>query len=117
MSRLPNYLRTYRKKLGLSQREMAILLGETSGKRTGNTLGRYENGSRLPGLESALGLELILGVPVRELFAGLAEDVAADIAFRASDLLSLPLRSRNRLLLARKQDVLAALAGRNPSHA
>ena len=81
--RLDNYLRTYRKRAGLSQDEVAFLLGSRSGAK----VSRYELFRRLPTLETALALEAIFGVPVRELFAGLHERGTRAVASRARVLL------------------------------
>ena len=77
--RLHNYLRTYRKRAGLSQDEMAFLLG----CRHGTKVSRYERNNRQPGLKAALAFEAVLREPVRELYAGLFEKVEAVIIRRA----------------------------------
>jgi transcriptional regulator with XRE-family HTH domain len=66
--RLQNYLRTYRRRAGFSQDEIAYLLGAKSGTKTS----RYERFRRTPSLETALAYEALFGVPVRELFAGVS---------------------------------------------
>ncbi len=63
---LPNYLRTYRKKAGLTQQDFAFLLGISNGAQ----VSRYEKGHHLPPLRTALTCEAVLGTPVSELFAG-----------------------------------------------
>ncbi len=80
--RLPNYLRTYRKRAGLSQDEVAFLLGYQSGTR----VSRYECFGRQPELETALAYEAISGVPARELFAGMYEEIEAETRKRAGVL-------------------------------
>src|SRR5438552_1862490 len=67
--KLENYLRTYRKRSGLSQREVAFLVG----CRNGAQVSRYEKRRRLPPLRTALACEAAFGVPVSVLFAGLRE--------------------------------------------
>jgi DNA-binding XRE family transcriptional regulator len=64
--KLENYLKTYRKRAGISQQEMDYLLGGHGGTRTS----RYEHFKRTPNLETALACEAIFHKPVRELFAG-----------------------------------------------
>jgi transcriptional regulator with XRE-family HTH domain len=66
MSKLDNYLRTYRRRAAISQDEMAFLLGAHDGTK----VSRYEHFARTPGLETALAYEAIFGIPTRELFAG-----------------------------------------------
>ena len=82
--RVENYLRTYRKKAGLSQREVAFLLGCEDGAQ----VSRYEKRRRLPPLETALACEAIFGIPISELFAGMRQSVAKDIEKRRSELRS-----------------------------
>jgi len=80
--RLENYLRTYRKKSGLTQQEVGYLLG----RETGAQVSRYEKRHRLPPLETALAYEEIFGVPVSELFAGIRQSVGRDIQKRRVEL-------------------------------
>lgn len=98
---LPNYLRTHRKRASLSQDEVAFLLGYQSGTR----VSRYECFDRAPTLKMALACEAILGVPARELFAGVYEKAAEETRTRAV-LLAKKLDAgstteRKRALLAR----------------
>lgn len=86
---LTNYLRAERKRLGLSQDEVAFLLG----CRDGGKLSRYERFQRAPNLETAAALELIFGVPVRDLFAGVYED-SGRIVRRRSQMLARRLKRR-----------------------
>ncbi len=67
--KLQNYLRTYRKRAGLSQAEMAFLLG----CRNGTKVSRYECFRRLPTIRTAFAYETALRASVRELFAGVFE--------------------------------------------
>src|SRR3954447_25709975 len=69
--RLPNYLRSHRKKSGLSQDELALLLG----CRSGTKVSRYENCIRKPELETLLALELLFRKPASELFGGINDAV------------------------------------------
>lgn len=64
--KLENYLKTYRKRAGISQTEMDFLLGVHSGSKTS----RYEHFKRTPNLETALACEALFNTPVRDLFAG-----------------------------------------------
>lgn len=80
--KLENYLRTYRKQSGLTQREVAFLLG----CETGAQVSRYERRRRLPPLRTALAFEAIFGVPVERLFAGIRETVGANVEERIERL-------------------------------
>jgi transcriptional regulator with XRE-family HTH domain len=85
MSRkLPHYLRSERKRAGLSQRDIAALLGD----RTVSKVSRYEQRRRLPPLRMALAYEAILGKPVSQLFNGTYGPIRAEVARRARLLLS-----------------------------
>jgi transcriptional regulator with XRE-family HTH domain len=64
--RLPNYLRVYRKRSGLSQHEIAFLLGWHGASQPS----RYEHFSRTPALRTALAIAVIFQVSVHELFLG-----------------------------------------------
>ncbi len=81
---LPHYLRTYRKNSGLSQVDVAFLLGSQSGAR----VSRYEHHHRQPTLETAVGYCVLFDARIAELFAGLYDDIADDICRRAGLLLS-----------------------------
>ena len=85
MPSLPNYLRIHRKQSSLSQEEVAFLLG-VKGIDKGNKVSRDENYSRIPTLETALAYEAMYGKPIRELFAGLYEQIARDVSSRAKIL-------------------------------
>jgi transcriptional regulator with XRE-family HTH domain len=80
--RLENYLRAYRRKSALSQRDVAFLLGCQNGAQ----VSRYEKRRRLPPLRTALACEAAFGVPVSELFAGLRERVGKEIEKRLLEL-------------------------------
>jgi len=82
--RLPNYLRAQRRKSGLSQNEVAFLLGRMNGAQ----VSRYEKRRRLPSIETALACELIFGVPIAELFAGVRDSIGKDIEKRRRELFS-----------------------------
>ena len=100
--KLLNYLRTYRKRAGLSQQEVAFLLGCQDGHKTS----RYELRKRKPNLETILAYELIFGAPARELFAGVFEDVAAATRKRAEILASKLTPTKADLLTAQKLKAL-----------
>lgn len=80
MSRtLHNYLRTYRKRSGLSQKEMAFLLGSTSAAK----VSRYERLKRAPNPETIFAYQIIFGAAPSELFAGMVEKVEQKVKRRA----------------------------------
>lgn len=69
--KLPNYLLTYRKRSGLSQREVAFLLG----CQYGTKVSRYERHVRLPNLETALAFEVIYQTTSKKLFEGIYREI------------------------------------------
>ena len=64
--KLPNYIRPHRKRLGLSQQDVAFLLGWEDASQPS----RYEHSLRIPALRTALALAVIFQVPVYDLFSG-----------------------------------------------
>jgi hypothetical protein len=87
MSSLPltNYLRTNRKRLALTQEEIAFLLG-VKGEDKGVKVCRDERFVREPSLRTALAYEAIHQIPVRELFAGLYQQIEQEVAEKAKIL-------------------------------
>jgi transcriptional regulator with XRE-family HTH domain len=106
--RLPNYLRTYRKRCGFSQREIAMLLGAGSGSKVSH----YERFLREPALRNALRCEVIFDVPVRELFAGIFDEVEKDVRRRARLLANRMRRRRDDPRLASKLAMLSLVTKR-----
>ena len=80
--RLPHYLKTCRKRVGLSQDDIAYLLGFESGAH----VSRYERYRRSPGFRMALALCVIFQTPPRDLFGGEYQKVEQDIRRRAKRL-------------------------------
>jgi transcriptional regulator with XRE-family HTH domain len=102
---LHNYLRTYRKRAGLSQDEVAFLLGAAYGTK----VSRYERRSRQPGLTTAFAYEVLFGASARKLFGGLFRKVEA-VTLRRARLLIRKLSAAARdPLTARKLDLLRAI--------
>jgi hypothetical protein len=81
-SQLPNYLRAHRKRLALSQKDVAYLLGAGRGDK----VSRHETFVRDPNIEAILAYELIFQKPASELFAGLRQTIQREIALRAKTL-------------------------------
>jgi transcriptional regulator with XRE-family HTH domain len=108
MSSLPlsNYLRTNRKRLGLSQVEVAFLLGT----QTGAQVCRHEQFAREPSLETALALEVIYQKPVRDLFAGLYAKVEQEVGERANVLAHKTSLQKTDPRTNRKRQMLANMA-------
>ena len=105
MAKLENYLETYRKRDGLSQREIAFLLGAQSGAK----VCRYERFVREPSLATALAYEAIFKRSVSELFPGLYQKVEGEVAERAQILISKKDYANPNQQIARKREALASL--------
>jgi transcriptional regulator with XRE-family HTH domain len=99
---LPNYLQSNRKRLALSQDEVAFLLGGESGTK----ISRYEHSDRIPSLETALACEAIFKRPVSELFGGLYQKAEREVAKRAKVLASRNINKSD----PRKSEIFAELA-------
>ena len=110
-STLPNYLRTYRKKAGFTQKETAFVLGLKSAGR----ISRYENFSRLPNLKTALAYEAIFRAPVRKLFAGVFELVEKEVIKGASELSKKLEKENLNPALVRKLEILKAITCQKPN--
>lgn len=112
--KLDNYLRTHRKKLGLTQREVAFLLGCHSGAK----VSRYERSARMPTLNVILAYEVIFQKPACELFAGVYDRAERKTMRNLRLLVSRLKRRRDDPALARKISNLRAVVegGSNDLH-
>ena len=108
MPSLPNYLRPQRKQHSLSREEVAFLLGAKVADK-GGKVSRDESSARLPTLETALAYEAMYGKPIRELFAGLYEQIAKEVSARARILTY----RKHGTLDPRKQQFLSELTLRH----
>lgn len=90
MTKVTNFLRNHRRRAGLSQDEVAFLLGSKSS--TG--VAHHEGSIHEPSLRAAMAYEVIFRASLKELFAGMYERVEADVIKRANKLLRrLPVES------------------------
>lgn len=103
--KLKNYLKTYRKRSGLSQDEVAFLLGCQSGTK----VSRYERSARKPSLETILSYVVVFGTPGRELFAGTFEKVGDKVSKRAQLLARKVNRATPNRMATRKLEILKAI--------
>lgn len=77
--KLDTYLRTYRLKAGLSQKDIAFLLSLGSG----SAISRIEKCSRIPSLPILLAYCIIFNVQPKDLVPGLLYDIANAVLARA----------------------------------
>lgn len=85
MATLRNHLSIHRRRLSLTQEEVAFLIG-TVGLNKAIKVCRDEKSAREPSLREALAYELLYGKPVRELFPGLCAEVEGKMTERAAYL-------------------------------
>jgi hypothetical protein len=113
----PNYLTANRKRLALSQDEVAFLLGNEIGEK----VCRHERFLQVPELETILAYEVIYQRPIRELFGGLFQKIQTEVAARAKMLSLKKNLCKPNHRSARKQQALADIVAarsaspRNPS--
>jgi transcriptional regulator with XRE-family HTH domain len=105
MPQLPNYLLSNRKRLALSQEDVAFLLGT----RGSSQISRYERFARNPSLETALAYEAILQTPARELFGGIYRRVQKQVAARAKTLTHRIERKQSTRRRHRRRESLASI--------
>jgi transcriptional regulator with XRE-family HTH domain len=77
-----SYLRSYRLRWGLSQGELAYLLGW----RTEGIISRLEKKKRPPSAKMLIGCYILFGTRAAELFPGLFNGVEADVMKRVWEL-------------------------------
>jgi transcriptional regulator with XRE-family HTH domain len=102
----PNYLRAYRKRLSLSQDEVAYLLGTNSGAK----VSRYERFNREPNFHTALAYEVLFGRPGSELFGDRYRKIEREVAKRAAKLLRKLDKRKPNGQTARKRAALLTIA-------
>ena len=107
--RFQNYLRANRKRLGLSQEDVAFLLGLPTGQK----VSRHEQFVHIPTLAAVFAYEVIYKRAASELFSDLYQKVEKEIAKRAKALGKRPLTAKPTLRHARRHNILADLAGAN----
>ncbi len=96
-----SYLRAYRRRWSLSEEELTKLLGAANASH----VCRFETGERVPLTKVLLGAEVIFGVPPRELFPGLYEQVEDAVMGRAARLHE-QLEGKNDRRSTRKRELL-----------
>jgi transcriptional regulator with XRE-family HTH domain len=108
--RLQNYLRTYRRRSGLSQAELARLLGTSSGTK----VSRYETFRRMPSVSGIFAYEIIFNQPASELFAGTYHAVRHGVRARARRLAKTLASRATNPRTARKLDLLRTVVESKP---
>lgn len=101
------YLRTYRRNWGLTQRELAELIGTASAVQ----ISRYENNKRAPKIEVALACQAIFGVPPSIMFPD-AYTRAEDEVMRNMCRIDQRLEHTTSLLGLRKRELFSLALAR-----
>ncbi len=101
-------LRSQRKNSGLTQDDVAALIGALSASQ----VSRHESGEREPDLRTALAYRLIFDAPVKHLLPKLYKDIAAQIDTRANALLERLKDSGEGLHAGHRVDQLRQIIGR-----
>lgn len=110
--KLPNYLKTHRKRTGFSQDEVAFLVGTSGGAK----VSRYERARRLPSLETAFAYQALFDLPLKELFPGVYNAVSQKMRRRAHLLAGRPkISTRHQVALNTIAD--SAPSSRSTVHA
>lgn len=102
--KLPDYLRSERRRAGLSQEDIAALLG--SGVLA---ISRYEGRKRIPPLEIALAYQAVFGTPVAELFPGRYQEIVKQVRARARSRSGTLDRATNGRHLGRRKESLQSI--------
>lgn len=103
-----NYLRTFRRRYGFTEAELAGLIGS----RGHTSMSLFENGERVPTLKQGFGLAIVLGAPVHRLFPGLFGSVEEVVMQRVAQLIK-ELDGKKDPRSVAKREHLESLAGQN----
>ena len=101
-AKLPNYIRTHRKRAHLTQKEMAFLFGF----KTSAHICRHERSEQKPNLQTSLAYEILFHTPVRNLFSGVHQDVERKLMYRIRLLILNLAKSGHSRVKARKIEIL-----------
>ena len=93
-SKLPNYIRTYRKRSCLTQEDVAFILGSKSSAN----VSRHERFKQTPDLQTLLAYEMLFRTPVRHLFGRTHQEVEKKLKHRIRLLVRKLLRVHPRSL-------------------
>jgi DNA-binding XRE family transcriptional regulator len=80
--RFKTYLRSHRRRWGLTQKEVAYLLGF----KEGSTVSRIEREGKVPSLAVAFACYVLFGIPLADLFPGLHSEMEDAVLRRAYKL-------------------------------
>ena len=101
-------LRSQRKHSGLTQEDVAELLGAQSASQ----VSRHESGEREPDLRTALAYRIIFDAPIKHMLPKLYRDIAQQVDVRASALAERLKESEDGLHVAHRVEHLHRMIGR-----
>lgn len=111
-TRIQSYIRTHRKRSGLTQDELAFLLGTVGGSR----VSRYERLSREPNLRTAFACQVIFDIPPHQLFPAVFHEVDKAVVRQAKLLSMTAGKKQTSQRTERKIQFVLALTTRKPSN-
>jgi transcriptional regulator with XRE-family HTH domain len=109
-SRLKSYLRYHRRRWGLTQRELAYLLG----LKSDSAISRIERNVTQPSLTIALACQVLFDVSPLELFPGAFSQIEGAVAERAGELHERLLNGVERVTKVKHDFIGDVLARRAP---
>ena len=101
-------LRSHRKNSGLTQEDVAVLIGVQSPSQ----VSRHENGEREPDLRMALAYRILFDAPIKHLLPKLYRDIAQQVHTRAEALAERLKESTEGLHVMHRVEHLRQMAGR-----
>lgn|ERR1035441_11063245 len=110
-SKLPNYIRTYRKRSCLTQEDVAFILGSKSSAN----VSRHERFKQTPDLQTLLAYEMLFRTPVRHLFGRTHQEVEKKLKHRIRLLVRKLLRAGHGRGITKKIETLTAFLGEQVS--
>jgi transcriptional regulator with XRE-family HTH domain len=108
---ISSYLRTFRRRSGLSQTEVAFLLGVRGHAK----MSRYERLSRRPTLQAAIGLQVIFGLATKDILPQVFVAAEQKVIERAHALSRQLERETDTAQTRRKLEFLATIINRRES--
>lgn len=97
-----SYLRTHRKRRGLSQREVGFLVGLDSGQ----VVSRYETHALVPKLNTTFAYQILFGELPHRLFPDHYGEVEASLAVRLMQLIEVLGEQEPRPIVLQKREAL-----------
>lgn len=90
---LPDYFKTQRKLYGLTQKELAYLLGYMNGE----AISRIERRKREPTLRIVIAYTIIFAISPKELIPGIYQEIEKSIEKHGKDLVKLLMENKEKL--------------------